>query len=79
MGRDELLVWIFEARVWQPNSPGEKFVTETHYDADFARKHKLMATFHDIYGAADQDPLDLTPMGWKEMIENVIQIELVTK
>ncbi|KAH9915027.1 uncharacterized protein BXZ73DRAFT_81460 [Epithele typhae] len=77
VGREDLLAYFFEAHVWQPTAPGEAFKRDAHYDPEFGRKHELRATFHKTYGGADEGPVELTAVGWADMIDNVVQLELV--
>ena len=73
----DFLVAVYGLCVWVCPRYNLPYDGRCHYDQRFPSKCKLLATFHSTYGDHDDGPVRIGSIGWDEMIQNVVMLELV--
>ncbi|TBU24364.1 hypothetical protein BD309DRAFT_27712 [Dichomitus squalens] len=77
MTKQDFMKWLFVSFVWSPPEPGVAFDNSHYEGSSFARNAVLFGTFYHTTGKDDWGPVMLGSLGWSEMIQNVVRIELV--
>ena len=71
-------MWAYVAfNFWKPRDPDARFNDKTDYPIAFEREYIPLATFYAIHGRDDVGPVKLSWLGWADMMENVVRIDLV--
>ena len=68
------MVWLYRTYFWVPSHQNARFKEEYHYDRSFPKRHHLLATFYHVEGQDDVGPVEISGLGWGEMIMNVIKL-----
>lgn len=75
--RKEFMSALFIMHVWVRPYPGVKWQDHYYQNHNFSKTATIQATFYYTHGDHDVGPLPLAGLGWAEMIQNVVTIELI--
>ena len=68
---------LYGTFVWVPHHAQAKYDMRQDYDSTFPARAALLGTFYHTHGGDDDGPIALSAIGWRELVENVVKIELV--
>ncbi len=59
------------------NGVSEAYQTDHFERSRYAKEADILGTFYDIHGTSDTGPVKLSGLGWDEMMQNVVKLEVV--
>ncbi|PIL29694.1 hypothetical protein GSI_08132 [Ganoderma sinense ZZ0214-1] len=77
MGKVGFLEWMYQKFMWKPQRKYDVYKTFYFESSRYSKEAKVLGTFHDVHGASDMGPVVLSELGWAEMMENVVKLEVV--
>ncbi|KIP08621.1 hypothetical protein PHLGIDRAFT_373736 [Phlebiopsis gigantea 11061_1 CR5-6] len=82
LGRDDFLRFLYVRFVWVPVTVfgrvnrNQKLTDYAWEDSDFRTGASLMGTFYHTHGQDDVGKIKLGDLGWYEMINNIVRIDV---